>query len=606
MWHKAEKSARMCVVLLAICIPGPNTEVPAQSKPAKPARSELCTRDNALDIIKQQIDLTKTFSNSVSRITVSIRAADLLWPHQPEKARTAFTDAFELATDHEKEAEQNGPRSLLMRMQIPDQRYVVIRAIAKRDAAWARELTRQMLKIDRETAKDSFNDLLTGARLLESANKLIDTDINAALELANTSLEYPASFMLTRFLYRLAEVNQPAADELYGRALMVYGDKPLREFLYLQAYPFGLRETLNTPVFSFYQDISAKFIPNYYLQRRFLQLLLTRAQKVLEEPVDEADAYRDPTGVVVPGTVHILHGLIKLEPHVRQSLFELLPALTAAREKILVSLSVETQKQFLQPGREASIPPGKTFDERIELAQKTSDLDERDELIANAVFSADKESLATVVQAIDKISDANLRASFLEWFYFQRATNAIEQRKFEEAERLTAKVEGLEQRAYLHVEIAKGLMKRSETQMHAREVLDEAIREAKKAGATIFAARTLLTASILYTKIDLGQSISILSDAINCINRIDIPNFATDDQALQKTPPRKGRWGRYKGQYVLRFYMPALDPERAFREMAKIDADTAMNQSSALTDKFQRAMATLGLAEVCLEPVFNR
>lgn len=80
-----------------------------------------------------------------------------------------------------------------------------------------------------------------------------------------------------------------------------------------------------------------------------------------------------------------------------------------------------------------------------------------------------------------------------------------------------------------------------------------------------------------------------------------VPNFVTDGQALEKTTPRKGRRGRYKGQYVLRFYMPGLDPERAFREMAKIDADTALNQSTALTDKFQRAIATLGLAEVCLD-----
>jgi hypothetical protein len=44
-----------------------------------------------------------------------------------------------------------------------------------------------------------------------------------------------------------------------------------------------------------------------------------------------------------------------------------------------------------------------------------------------------------------------------------------------------------------------------------------------------------------------------------------------------------------------------LDPKSAFREMAKMDFDTALSQSSALTDKFQRAMATLGLADICLQ-----
>ena len=140
---------------------------------------------------------------------------------------------------------------------------------------------------------------------------------------------------------------------------------------------------------------------------------------------------------------------------------------------------------------------------------------------------------------------------------------------------------------------------------HAREVLDEAITEAKKAGVNIFAARTLLTASNLYAKIDLNLSISILGDAINCINRIESPDFS-GEPSLEKTPERRGKGGRYQGEYLLWFYMPGLDPESAFREMAKIDFDNAFSLSSTLTDKFQRAMSTLALTEVCLGHGFTR
>ena len=111
----------------------------------------------------------------------------------------------------------------------------------------------------------------------------------------------------------------------------------------------------------------------------------------------------------------------------------------------------------------------------------------------------------------------------------------------------------------------------------------------------------IATASNLYAKIDLGRSISVLADAINCINRIEAPDFFSNDQALERTPERRGRGGHYAGEYLLRFYMPGLDPESAFREMAKIDFDTALSQSSALTDKLQRAMSILALAEPCLQ-----
>src|ERR1044071_5425275 len=128
-----------CVLLLAVCIALiPCRQAFAQSKTGK---SPLCTYDNALEMIKQQVAFTRTFNDSIRRITVLIRAADLLWPHQQDRARAAFTEAFELATEVEKETEQKGPRSIILRLKTPDQRYVVIRAVAKRDPAWAKTLT---------------------------------------------------------------------------------------------------------------------------------------------------------------------------------------------------------------------------------------------------------------------------------------------------------------------------------------------------------------------------------------------------------------------------------------------------------------------------------
>jgi hypothetical protein len=326
-------------------------------------------------------------------------------------------------------------------------------------------------------------------------------------------------------------------------------------------------------------------------------VLLRRAQLALEAPMDQSDVYQDTDARRLPGPVHLLKGLIKLEPQVAESLPDLSPALTQARDKVFVSLSVETQKLFEQAGTELSTPKDQSFAEQIESAKAELDVDEHDHLIATAVLGSEKEKPADVIEAIDEITDPKLRAHLLEWFYFNRATTAIQGRQFDEAERLTAKVEGLEQRAYLHTEIGKGLMKSDSA--HARDVLDEAITEAKKAGMNIFAARTLLTASNLYAKIDVNRSISILADAISCINRIEAPDFS-GEAALEKTPERRGRGGRYKGEYRMRFYMSGLDPESAFREMAKIDFDNALSLSNTFTDKLQRAMSTLAVAETCL------
>ena len=125
MWHKIK------IVVVALCF-----------STAAGGQSVLCTRD----MIRQQISVATTLPFPNQRITTLIRAADLLWPYQEDRARAALTDAFEMATELEKENDEQGPRTLILRMQYPDQRYVVIRAVAKRDPRWAKELTRRMLR----------------------------------------------------------------------------------------------------------------------------------------------------------------------------------------------------------------------------------------------------------------------------------------------------------------------------------------------------------------------------------------------------------------------------------------------------------------------------
>ena len=569
------------------------------SAQSKSAGTTLCNRAYAVDLTKQQVAITRTFDNAVRRIDVLNRAADLLWSFEQEKAREAFTEAFEVAAQTEKDKtghSKHQPRSLITEMQTPDQRYVVIRAVAKRDPAWAKKLTQQVLKQERQrrdqqTKTDSFDDVLTAQRLLDSANQLIDIDINAALDLARASLNYPASFMITNFLYKVSVVNQQTADQFYEQALAVYADRPMREFLYLSTYPFAFQEDGDMPVFGAYV-VPVNFVTNSSLQRRFVLSLLRRAQQALEIPLDEADNFND-----FPGTGRILQQLIRIEPHVRGPLHDLSEAVVQARERVLVSLSVENQQVFLRSGRiEISSSPAKTLDEQIETAEKTPNVDNRDELITTAVLSSTsgKKDLTSVVNAIDKIDDSSTRAFLLEWLYFNRAKDAVQGKRLDEAKRLVPKVEGREQRAYLLTEIAKGLLNTGETQSQAREALDEAIIEANKAGATIFAARTLLTASSLYAKIDTARSMSVLGDAINSINRLETPDFSVGDQTLVKEIKTRSF------RRVLWFHMPGLDPESALREMAKIDFDGALSQTSFFTDTFQRTVTTLALVDVCL------
>jgi hypothetical protein len=283
------KVHRIVVLILFAATAAPPTL--AQIKQSPPSRSALCKREISLDMIQQQIGQTRTFSDSVQRVTVLIRAAEVLWPHEQKKARETFTEAFQVATQLEKENDPKRPKAEILILQVADQRYVVLRAVARKDSAWAKELASQILKTSDSEATSTASpaeNAVHATRILLAANNLIATDFNAALDLGRVSLNYSASAFLTFFLYRVAVSSQQAADQLYAEALTRYADKPLREMLYLQAYPFAWSSMQNTASSTFHEP-PANFVPNKALQRQLVQIMVRRTQQALVTPLDPGD-----------------------------------------------------------------------------------------------------------------------------------------------------------------------------------------------------------------------------------------------------------------------------------------------------------------------------
>jgi hypothetical protein len=566
----------------------------AQTEPWKAEPSPLCSRDSALEMIRGQIDSARNFDDPARRIAVLIRAADLLWPYQQERARAAFNEAFDVAARDFKEKgdePKRGGRALLV--ETPDQRYVVIRAVARRDPAWAKKLTAEMLKKDRQeadeaTAKNPQADVRTAWKLLDSAAALISSDPDAAGAFATASLSYPASIRLTAFMYKLAEANQKAADQFYAQALAAYGDKPLREFLYLAAYPFGLDNSGDMPWSGPYV-VPANFTPDLSLKRLFVQTLLRRTRQALETPSDEGDNYNG-----FPATGHILQVLTRVEPQVQRFLPDLSGAAEQARNDLLSSLSPERQGLFLQPQRDQESPRARTFDERLAAAEAEPNVSRRDELLVTAILNAGPaESLERVVKAADKISDSSLRPQLLDWFYFNHAQRAIKDKQYDEATKLASKVQEMDQRAYLYSEIAKESLQKLETRTQAQALLDEIVTTANKGPDTVVTARALLSAAYLYLKLDPGRSISVFGEAVKSINRMESPDFSKQS-LVRKIEGRN--FARYAS-----FSAPGFDPESAFREMARVDFDNALSLTNGLADKSLRAQTTLVLTDFCLQ-----
>jgi hypothetical protein len=103
----------------------------------------------------------------------------------------------------------------------------------------------------------------------------------------------------------------------------------------------------------------------------------------------------------------------------------------------------------------------------------------------------------------------------------------------------------------------------------------------------------LLGLANLYAKIDLNRAIELLGAAVNCINRLEAPDFS--DQYVQIKVEGK-EFGFYTG-----FPAPGFSPENGFREVGQQDFDGVLYQAANFSDKSLRALTTIAIVEPCLQ-----
>ena len=563
----------------------------AQDKPQPVATpASTCSRDAALEIIQRQIDLSKTIDNDVKRITVILRAADLAWLPDQTKARATFAEAFEVATRNFKEKGDKDTNEGRLRVQGIDYRYRVITAIAKRDSAWARKLLKQILDEEAQeaadsAAKDSSQINRTSEKILSLATSLVSSDQAAALALARNSLAYPAGIQLPFFLFKLSEVNRTAADQFYAEALNAYGRAPMDQFLYLSSYPFAQRREIGEmPIYTFY-PVPTALEANPSLQRAFVLTLLGRARELIQNPASGA------RGTRFSDAGQIFMALSRLESLTATSLPDLSGALAEAKGSVASLLSQPEQQKA---GDTLTDPPRKTFDEKIEAADKLANAERREAGIALAILdAAETESLEKLEAAGSKLDDLKLRSQVMSLAYFYRAQKAIKDKNIEESRRLAAKVEEPDQRAYLYAQITTESLKQKKNDAEVREMLEEVLQAVAKAPDSEVKARAMLVAVHLYSTIDPNRAVSLLGDVIKTINHIESIDL-TGDRINKKVE------GKAFGTYGT-LQTPGFSPEIVFREMGKLDFDGTLYVASNLADKSLRALTTLALADQCMK-----
>jgi hypothetical protein len=592
------RSLRVAVLLLAIVVLGHSASAQKKEQLINPQSS--CSRDTALSIIQRQIDLSKTIDSEAQRITLTLRAADLMWPADQPKARATFTDAFDVAARLFKEKGAPDTREGRMAVQGIDYRYTVITAIARRDSAWARRLSRQILdeeaaaeaaKIEDQAAKEKAESnpqaTRTSEQLMGIALGVLASDQDTAVKFARSTLQYPATLYTSMFLFKLSETNRGPADQFYVEALNAYSRMPMSQFLYLSSYPFALNRDLGEmPASTFYQ-VPSGFAPSPALQRLFVSTLLGRARDLIQNPPPPKASIRWTE------TSQVFMALSRVEPLIANSLPDLTAQVAEARGNVGALLTEPEQRRTTDTLKD---PAKQTFDEIIEAADKLANADEREARIALAILQAANsrtESIEKLEAAGMKIDDIYLRKRVMSLAFFNRSQAQLNDRKVDEARRLAAKVEEPDQRAYLYAKIADESLKQKKDDADVREMLQDVVDTVAKSGDSEVKARALLVAVHLYRPIDANRAVSLLGDVVKTIN--NIPSIELSGDRIDIRIEGKA-FGSYWGLQT-----PGFSPEVVFREMGKLDFDGTLYLASNLSDKSIRGLTTLSLADQCLK-----
>lgn len=588
----------------------------AAQTPNKPVPA--CGVKRALGLGAQQLSEAKALENGAQRSAVLTRAAELLWAYDEARARALFADAFEIASahygEHGQESIQRKPSRPDAKMSgltysLPDPRLTVIRAVSPRDPAWAQKLATRAAEETQRRAADASapapREGGPGDRLLWMARSLMPNDTALAVSVARQALRHPASRYLSEIVYETARADRAAADALYLDALRAYSGADVPSLLSLSAYPFGLSENLGLRYGSSSAGLPPRdFAPRPELQRQFVSAFLQLAARRLGELAGQPPPQDDPAN---QSEVETIYSAIRTldylyAPSDRSYVARATPLREAARATLTEGLlrRAEGNSYRKTPNERTPDPSSDAgFLERVlENAERTKDPDRHDLQIVTGLQPVLRtESVEHLEAAAEKIKDEMVRRQFRDLVYFERALKETKEGRLEEAARFAEKVESLEQRSVLAGEVAAAELKAAGDPLpatRAASLAESVYKSAQPAPESEEKAHALLALTHVYAKLDPTRAPVVLYEAIAVANRL--PGLDLTRSFLTRAVEGKGF-----NFYAVSIPAPGFSLATVLRELAERDFETALTAAGALDDRYERALAVLGLAARCLE-----
>ena len=538
------------------------------------AEESVCNEEFAKFIVDQQVSEGRSVAETDKRVRILIRSADFLWKFDELKGREYFTEAYKVATERfsEKGFERKEDRGITTLL--PDFRFEVIKAIAKRDGKWAQRLSEELLK-DYEKASDERNHL--------DKNREIDAISNIAIESVKTNpalswylfrrlMREPLDFHWFWALYSVERYDDRFAAALYEELLRAYANTEPRRLLLLSAFPFGRDRIFGFDSTSYNVSVPEGFSPSTSAQSRFIDTFIRRADSYASDPNNlnaVTERYRQPEAV------YIVTALQEIEPIVVQNFPVFLSRLGLARSKAFAMLNEENRKSMSdrEVWRDSL---GRSFEDRItEMEKADAEGKLKDSMIIFALTSNPKTDahFKLLEPWIDKISEPEGRAQTANYFWFMRGKLAIKDKRYTDAQDFAKKVPEIEHRAILLFDIAEKQLADVNDAAGAYQTLADVAKVARSSEDSLGKIRVHLGLANLYEKFNHGFAISELSDAVAAANKVKDSDLLSGS-VMQRIKVKDLA-------FFASFGVPGYGLENSFTAVSKNDFSLSLSNAKA-------------------------
>lgn len=521
-------------ILISLCVSTANSQ---QAKPLDESQLQLQSqRLHAISMIRQSADEAPLWDNKRISIQVLSDAADLLWNEIPGQGKEWLTKAWDLSEKVSADPRDVTLKDFFSRSDQSDLRVMILAVARRHDSVLAEKFLQQLSQNEapREKDRGAFDDrTLRSEQLLQTALQTVESNPEAALNLAEQSLSDGISYTLQSILTSLRRKKPELANKLFDLALLRFSNfqsspaeaQILAGYLFQSGFTFSSNRDGQTilVVNPAQQSLPSAALAEPQRARNFLiavyQKLLTRPAST--DSVEERQRLQE--------TLILANRLVG--PY-RSFAEELLPSVQGFLAEMQRRLHTDTSSvtEAVKPDASSGNSTKRLTAEEL-YEKRISDMEEEAERKSNSVArELAYVEVALAVKAEDhkrgrriaeKIEDDNLRSNVVSFILYRGALAELQKGDSETASELAPQITDTFRRAVVRISIASQYSSNSSKQQTAFSLMSAVERDLEKEEASTKLAKIALGRAAVIATLDKDQALMALEKALEVINKLD-------------------------------------------------------------------------------------